>query len=216
LKPCTRSAQQPKIDNDKPQVDSADEVEAVKVQHHSVGYSSRQWQTRISTMMMRIRHLLILIVALLHPARSFAPPRLATGSRSSSLLLSSKEELLVEDLFRLVQEDTATTTTTTATTTIESQDADKKVSDLLQQLEGSFVAPSDDAEDPNRFEPLIGYCNVSYTLKARQKDNPVGGKWTRTTGIAQKLLCARRMLQHILPVKTTWTRTRPKGSGRSR
>jgi hypothetical protein len=56
----------------------------------------------------------------------------ATGSRSSSLSLSSKEGLLVEDLFRLVQEDTPAT---------ESQDVDKKVSDLLQQLEGYFVAP---------------------------------------------------------------------------
>ena len=56
----------------------------------------------------------------------------ATGSRSSSLSLSSKEGLLVEDLFRLVQEETPAT---------ESQDVDKKVSDLLQQLEGYFVAP---------------------------------------------------------------------------
>jgi hypothetical protein len=129
---------------------------------------------------------------LLHPACSFAPPRPATRSRSSSLSLSSKEGLLVEDLFRLVQEETPTT---------ESQDVDKKVSDLLQQLEGNFVAPDD--KDPNRFEPLVGYYNVSYTLKARQKDNPVGGKWTRTTGIAQKLLRTKRMLQHILPTNTT-------------
>ena len=54
----------------------------------------------------------------------------ATGSRSSSLSLSSKEGLLVEDMVQ--EEDTPAT---------ESQDVDKKVSDLLQQLEGYFVAP---------------------------------------------------------------------------
>jgi hypothetical protein len=88
--------------------------------------------------------------------------------------------MLVKDLFRLVQEDTATTTT------IESQDVDKKLSDLLQQLEVSFVAPSDDADDPNRFEPLLGYNNVSYTLKARQKtiqweENGPGQRGSRKT-----------------------------------
>ena len=142
---------------------------------------------------MLVQHLLVAVLALLlHPACSFAPPRPATGSRRSSLSLSSTEGLLVEDLFRLVQEDTPAT---------ESQDVDKKVSDLVQQLEGHFVAPDD--EDDNRFDPLVGYYNVSYTLKARQKDNPVGGRWTRTTGIAQKLLRTRRMLQHILPTNTT-------------
>jgi hypothetical protein len=144
-------------------------------------------------MIMMIQHLLIAVLAfMLHPTCSFAPPRPATGSRTSSLSLSSKEGLLVEDLFRLVKEDTPTT---------DSQDVDKKVSGLLQQLEGYFVAPEDD--NPNRFDALIGYYNVSYTLKAQEKDNPVGGKWTRTTGFAQKLLRTRRMLQHILPTNTT-------------
>jgi hypothetical protein len=148
----------------------------------------------------RIQHLLVAVLALVvHPACSFAPLRPATGSRSSSFSLTSKEGLLVEDLFHLVQEDTHTPSTTE-----ESQDIDEKVSDILQQLEGSFVAPDED-EDPNRnrFDPLVGYYNVSYTLKAQQKDNPVGGKWTRTTGIAQKFLRTRRTLQHILPTNTT-------------
>ncbi|KAL3918575.1 MAG: hypothetical protein SGILL_004170, partial [Bacillariaceae sp.] len=50
------------------------------------------------------------------------------------------------------------------------------------------------AVDKSLFEPLLGYYNVSYTLTATPKDNPVGGKWTR-------LWKVRRMLQHVLPTQ---------------
>lgn len=48
------------------------------------------------------------------------------------------------------------------------------------------------------FDALIGYYNVSCTLTARPKDNPVGGKWTRR-GSTQNLWVIRRTLQHVLP-----------------
>ena len=53
------------------------------------------------------------------------------------------------------------------------------------------------------FDPLVGLYEVSYVKTARPKDNPVGGKWTRSTGLAQKILRTRRSFQHILPTNST-------------
>lgn len=50
--------------------------------------------------------------------------------------------------------------------------------------------------DPELFEPLLGYYNVSYALTTKPKDNPVGGKWTR-------LWKVQRTLQHVLPAATS-------------
>jgi hypothetical protein len=60
-----------------------------------------------------------------------------------------------------------------------------------------------DENDSSRFERVIGLYNVSF-VQTRQKDeNPVGGRWTRSSGFAQKILRTRRTLQHVLPANDT-------------
>jgi hypothetical protein len=54
---------------------------------------------------------------------------------------------------------------------------------------------SNPVQQTSIFEPILGYYNVSYTLTTREKDNPVGGKWTRM----QQLWKVQRVLQHVLP-----------------
>ena len=46
--------------------------------------------------------------------------------------------------------------------------------------------PLDDSEQ--RFDSLPGLYDVSYVKTKRARDNPVGGKWTRKSGLAQKIL----------------------------
>ncbi|CAJ1929396.1 unnamed protein product [Cylindrotheca closterium] len=56
---------------------------------------------------------------------------------------------------------------------------------------------SEDQEE--NFDELIGYYNVSYTLTSKPKENPVGGKWTRS----QRLLKIQRTMQHVLPLSSS-------------
>ncbi|KAL7469257.1 hypothetical protein ACHAXS_009518 [Conticribra weissflogii] len=78
------------------------------------------------------------------------------------------------------------------------------------------VTPHNEANDNNpvdRFAPLIGLYRVRQVLPIRRKsnvkstgtknENPVGGKWTRANGIAQRILRTRNTFQHILPVNST-------------
>ena len=76
------------------------------------------------------------------------------------------------------------------------QQDDASVLRLIQSLEESY------APNNNSIEPLLGLYNVSRTITARPGENPVGGKWTRsssrlltTTATWQHLLAPRRPLQ---------------------
>jgi hypothetical protein len=60
-----------------------------------------------------------------------------------------------------------------------------------------------DDSDLNRFDRLIGLYNVAFVKTVIEGENPVGGKWTRKNGLAQKILRTRRTFQHILPVNET-------------
>ena len=57
--------------------------------------------------------------------------------------------------------------------------------------------------DPRRFEPLLGLYEVKSVLTTREGDNPVGGKWTRKSSLAQRLFRTRGTFQHLLPVNST-------------
>lgn len=50
---------------------------------------------------------------------------------------------------------------------------------------------------------LRGLYEVSYVKTIRKGENPVGGKWTRRDGLAQKLFRSRRSFQHILGINET-------------
>jgi hypothetical protein len=80
----------------------------------------------------------------------------------------------------------------------------EEIKQVISNLEKEYAVTKTDHNDISRFEPLIGYYNVSYVQSAKENDNPVGGKWTRNNSrIKRKLIHIRRTLQHILPVNTT-------------
>jgi hypothetical protein len=84
---------------------------------------------------------------------------------------------------------------------------DAQLVHMITALESIAESISESISDdnPDRFKPLIGLYDVSYIKTRKPRDNPVGGKWTRKNGIAQKILRTRRTFQHILPANTTTT-----------
>eukprot|EP00986_Skeletonema_menzelii_P010263 scaffold4987_cov135-Skeletonema_menzelii.AAC.3 len=72
----------------------------------------------------------------------------------------------------------------------------------VSSLESQFVS-TEEHGDPKRFNPLIGLYEVASVITNNDKENPVGGKWTRSGGFAQKLLKTRKTYQHILPYNST-------------
>lgn len=91
-------------------------------------------------------------------------------------------------------------------TSIETN-GDTRVSDAISQLESSFASTKDvettTADYASRFEPLLGLYQVKYVQTISKKDNPVGGKWTRSNGLAQKLFKTRDTFQHLVPYNET-------------
>lgn len=77
------------------------------------------------------------------------------------------------------------------------------VTERIKQLEDLPQDEVPEEEDNSRFDKLVGLYDVSFTKVQRAGENPVGGKWTRQNGLAQKLLRTRRTFQHILPVNST-------------
>ena len=74
----------------------------------------------------------------------------------------------------------------------------------IQSLEASFLLTSNNnTENEDLFEPLLGLYEVKTVITNNPKDNPVGGKWTRSSGIAQKLFRTRATFQHLLPNNAT-------------
>jgi hypothetical protein len=84
--------------------------------------------------------------------------------------------------------------------TLQSNPQDEqRIASCISNLEAASGVKDLDAD----FDPLLGLYEVSYVKTQRPNDNPVGGKWTRKSGIAQKLLRTRRSFQHILPTNST-------------
>ena len=72
----------------------------------------------------------------------------------------------------------------------------------VSSLESQFTS-TEEQGDPKRFNPLIGLYEVASVMTNNDKENPVGGKWTRSGGFAQKLFKTRKTYQHILPYNST-------------
>lgn len=87
------------------------------------------------------------------------------------------------------------------TTEEEGPKNDTVIAAGIAAFEKNFTHPSSD--NAQRFDSLLGLYDVSYTKTSKPNENPVGGQWTRKTGVAQKLLQTRRAFQHILPVNAT-------------
>lgn len=82
--------------------------------------------------------------------------------------------------------------------------SEDEISNSISSLESIQHANSTLEEDAtNKFDNLIDLYEVKHVLSSNKKDNPVGGKWTRSNGLAQKLFRTRKTFQHLLPFNTT-------------
>jgi hypothetical protein len=77
----------------------------------------------------------------------------------------------------------------------------QSIDSAIQQLEMSQEQMQDDND--KRFEPLLGFYDVSHVQTANQGENPVGGKWTRKNKVTQQILNIRRTFQHLRPTNST-------------
>ena len=83
------------------------------------------------------------------------------------------------------------------------------IANSISNLEASFnnsnsTLNRNDAVE--RFNPLIDLYRVQYVQSSNSKNknnNPVGGKWTRSNGIVQKIFRTRKSYQHLLPFNET-------------
>lgn len=83
----------------------------------------------------------------------------------------------------------------------EGEKDEDKIKGEISSLESTFDTIEDNSN--KRFDPLIGLYEVKSVLSKNKNDNPVGGKWTRKNGLAQKLFQTRAMFQHLLPLNVT-------------
>ena len=83
-----------------------------------------------------------------------------------------------------------------------SEKDEASINSTISDLESTFHAKPI-SEDASRFNDLIGLYEVQHVLTSNKKNNPVGGKWTRSNGIAQKLFNTRKTYQHLLPYNQT-------------
>jgi hypothetical protein len=140
--------------------------------------------------------------------RTTAFPRSVVLWESSSSRRQLQTQDTVNDLFQA----------------ISTNDSNEKIAQLVQQLEQQdytppatlmagatgkaaatavVVATTGNAASSALLSPLFGFYNVTHTLKTYDRDNPVGGQWTRNEGLAQVLLSTRRTMQHVLPYNQT-------------
>lgn len=144
----------------------------------------------------------LLLLALCHYAGAFVQPTQISKklrSRGTSLAAASDAAAAASnELLQIVADD--------ETPTIE------KVSPLVETLEQSYDAVGTRTlDDQELFAPLLGLYSVAAVLPVKPGENPVGGKWTRKSGLAQKLLNTRATYQHLLPTNSTGL-TQPQSS----
>ena len=122
------------------------------------------------------------------------------GAATSNLAAASNfDAAAANELLQIVDGDDETPTT-------------EKVAPLVETLEQSYaVGTSTSANEHELFAPLLGLYSVAAVLPAKPGENPVGGKWTRKSGLAQKLLNTRATYQHLLPANSTGS-TQPQSS----
>jgi len=114
--------------------------------------------------------------------------------RHASLFSRRGSDIESDSLLSLLSEDE---------TDISSQQKKKiMLRNEVSSLESQFTS-TEEHDDPKRFNPLIGLYEVASVITNNDKENPVGGKWTRSGGFAQKLFKTRKTYQHILPYNST-------------
>ena len=113
--------------------------------------------------------------------------------RRRTIILQSS--CLSDDLLTLVNDDN-----------VEKDNKDQ-IKSTIFSLEDSFQTSTNtttaSSDDVTRFQPLLGLYEVQSVITSNPKDNPVGGKWTRSTGIMQKLFRTRSTFQHLVQFNST-------------
>jgi len=71
---------------------------------------------------------------------------------------------------------------------------------LVDQYEVMHVASRSDMNDLNNVTASSNSLTRDSRRRKGRNSSPVGGKWTRSDGLAQKIFQTRRKFQHILPV----------------
>ena len=140
--------------------------------------------------------------AFVQPARISNPLR-SPGATSnlaaaSDAAAAAAVAVAANELLQIVDGDDETPTT-------------EKVAPLVETLEQSYAVGTSTSNEHELFAPLIGLYSVAAVLPAKPGENPVGGKWTRKSGLAQKLLNTRATYQHLLPANSTGS-TQPQSS----
>ncbi len=74
----------------------------------------------------------------------------------------------------------------------------------VSALQTSFLNSNiSNIESRSRFDPLVGLYEVRTVITVNPNYNPVGGKWMRSNGLAQKLFRTRAAYQHLVPFNST-------------
>jgi hypothetical protein len=133
------------------------------------------------------------------PAPTTFNPSLFTSARS----LQEKHRLIlnVDNGDRIIEDESQRLLAILASEDKE----ESEISNAISNLESAFRSSnSSDAESiNNRFSDLIDLYEVQHVLSSNKKNNPVGGKWTRSNGLAQRLFRTRKTYQHLLPFNET-------------
>ena len=120
------------------------------------------------------------------------------GDEKLRLLLVKNEIAKLEASFLNIHSGNNATSTSTAST------ASSNILKYDNNNNGQSSSSSSSSSPLSRFQPLLGLYEVTSVITSNNpKDNPVGGKWTRSNGIAQKLFRTRATFQHLLPYNTT-------------
>lgn len=120
-------------------------------------------------------------------------PGLKSYERKHALFARRGTDIESDSLLSMLSEDGAD---------VSSQQKKIWLKNEVSSLESLFTS-TEEQDDPQRFNPLIGLYEVASVITNNDKENPVGGKWTRSGGLAQKLLTTRKSYQHILPYNST-------------
>lgn len=136
---------------------------------------------------------ILIIGSIVLSLNAFSPQSSYSSRQRISLLRQAKFQFQLH----AVQNHDGRSVAELLSATMISQDKrdTEKIKNIMSALETSYEAnPS-----TSRFTPLLGLYEVRTVITANPKDNPVGGKWTRS----QQLFRTRATFQHLLPLNST-------------
>ena len=145
----------------------------------------------LACLLLSLAYAAVVTTALVAPIRELNRFGERKHASPSQLFARRGSDIESDNLLSILSEDD---------TDISSQQKKIMLRNEVSSMESSFVSKQ---EDIKRFNPLIGLYEVASVITNNDKENPVGGKWTRSGGFAQKILKTRKTYQHILHYNST-------------